>query len=133
MIHPIILVLAILVILVTGFWLIYLFASLFTRSGAPRPGPEHKEYGTVAEGKFYSIRLRDPAGGLSDSVDLTITDPKTHQAKPATMTSAASVQVEINAEVMDDMATAWLRYRGLLETPKRIGGSESDNPENAPS
>ena len=133
MIHPMILVFALIVVLAICFALIYLSIHLYTRSEDKRLALERDQYITaveVATGEDYSIRHQHNEEDQSHSVYLSITGPKSHGIEPATMGSPASVRIETNAEVMDEMAIAWIRYRGLGGAVGGPVGKELGSPEN---
>lgn len=109
-----VLVFAILVILGACFALIYLAIHLYTHSEVKRQELEQRRYDTameVASGEFYSIRLQLIDEGEDGYFYLTLNDPRTYCAKPATMGSPARIQIEAKAEVMDVIALAWIRHR----------------------
>ena len=131
MIHPMLVVLAVLVILGIGFTITYLCFHQHTRSVE-----RHHESGQydkaikVAEGKNYSVRYQQYGNANNGSVFLTIIGPKSHNVKAATADLPARIRVEIEAEDMDEMAIAWIKYRKLAGAVGGPVGNELGSPEN---
>ncbi|OAN89044.1 hypothetical protein A8B84_10740 [Marinobacter sp. EhC06] len=117
MIHPTALVFAIIVIMAGLFALLYLAIHIYTRSEERRLQLEQNRYDTSVEvkaGTDYSVRFRP--GVNSDtpaSAYLSACNPPSYSVRVATMRSPTRVILELDAQAFDDIAIAWIEYRGL--------------------
>lgn len=133
MIHPIVLMSVVLVTLSSCFALIYLSFHLYTRSEDRRLELERDRYRTaveVAARETYSIRCQQNEEGQSHSVFLTIIGPKSHSIEPDTMGSPVNVQIETDADIMDEIAATWIHYRGVAGVAGGPVGDELGSSEN---
>jgi hypothetical protein len=133
MIHPIIVVLAVLLILSIGFAGIYLYFHRHTLPEERRREPENEQYAhaiEVTSGKGYSIHHQQFENGKNDSVHLTIIGPDSRSVEAATADLPAHIRVETDAEDMDEIAIAWIKYRKLSGTIAGPAGDEPGSPGN---
>lgn len=134
MINPLVIVVATIVIMGIVFALLYLAAGAYERSEERRLQLENDRYDTtieIAAGATFALRFR-PGGdnGERAGAYLCITSPLSHNYRPATMTSEALVKLETTAEAFDEMAIAWIKYRGLAGAVGGPVGNELGSPEN---
>lgn len=117
MIHPMALVVAIIVVMAGLFALLYLAIHAYTRSEEWRLQLEQNRYDASVEvksGADYSVRFRP--GVNSDtpaSAYLSACNPPSYSVRVATMRSPTRVILELDAQAFDDIAIAWIEYRGL--------------------
>ncbi len=133
MIHPMVSVFALIAILSICFALVYLTFRLHYRSENKRLEQDQNQYDKafeVAAGKAYSVRYHRHANGPNHSVYLTMIGPKSYCIESASMSSPAIVKVETDPEIMDEVAIAWIRYRGLGGAVGGPVGNELGSPEN---
>lgn len=134
MINPLVIVVVTIVIMGIVFALLYLAAGAHERSEERRLQLENDRYDMtieIAAGATFALYFR-PGGDKDERAGayLRITSLLSHNYQPATMTSEALVKLETAAEAFDEMAIAWIKYRGLAGAVGGPVGNELGSPEN---